>query len=114
MNTETACPAHKTCPGPAETRAARCFDGYYVNSNTCTKCAAGKYCWPAAAATDTGERGSCTAGYACQSGSAYQKPVRDVSSISAGSSEASSYNGPALKGHTADGTVNTKCALGKF
>jgi len=117
LEAQTTCPAYRTCPA-SSIRGRRCEPGMYIptSSNTCTSCLAGKYCWPTPkAAPDNGEQGTCGAGYICQGGSLYEKPLISLSSIVAGSSEFSTYNGPAFPGYSStDGQTNTACAAGTF
>jgi hypothetical protein len=41
-------------------------------------------------------------------------PTREIDSITPGSDEFNSYNGPAFRGYTGDGTTNTACNNGFY
>ena len=51
----------------------------------------------------------------CQGGSSYAKPLISITAIVPGSSEFSTYNGPAFPGYKSiDGATNTACLAGEF
>jgi hypothetical protein len=118
LTSETTCPVFRECPANS-IRGQRCDPGEYIASgtNVCIPCLAGKHCWPLAKGSgdDDGDQGACSDGYVCQGGSSYQKPLTSLASIVAGSSEFSTYNGPAYPGYSSTGgSVNTPCTAGNF
>jgi hypothetical protein len=118
LTSQTTCPDYRKCPANS-IRGRRCDPGEYIGTTgtyTCSSCPAGKYCWPLPkSAPDNGNQGTCSDGYVCQGGSAYKMPTISLTTIVAGSSEFSSYNGPAYPGYySTGGTTQTACATTTF
>ena len=106
----TNCDVNMYC-GTGAVKPIPCDNGKYSNSNTCTDCPSGQWCWKSA----TGNiKGTCSAGYICYSGA--DSPTPFFTGIKASNDANLNYNGKAARGcYTSAGSgSNSVCLPGTY
>eukprot|EP01022_Parablepharisma_sp_SALTPOND_P009167 TRINITY_DN1381_c0_g1_i1.p1 TRINITY_DN1381_c0_g1~~TRINITY_DN1381_c0_g1_i1.p1 ORF type:complete len:3672 (+),score=433.12 TRINITY_DN1381_c0_g1_i1:8055-19070(+) len=115
MDTPKDCTTNMICT-PGSVKPSPCDYGKYPDGNVCKDCPPGRWCWRSKINND---RGDCSNGYICSSGS--RSPTPFYPNLKNSTDPAlNSYNGPAAKGcYTHNSlatktTVNTKCPAGTY